>query len=118
MWDIGGQRNIRSSWATYFVHTHALLMIIDSSDRARLGLVKEELDRLMESDALRSSALLVFANKMDVKGALSMAEICDKLELPSLLAGRSWHIQQCCALTGEGLFEGLDWAIHQIQGMK
>ena len=25
-----------------------------------------------------------------------------------------WHIQSCCALTGEGLDEGLDWLITKL----
>jgi len=25
------------------------------------------------------------------------------------IRGRSWYIQACCATTGDGLYEGLDW---------
>ncbi|CAG8708248.1 3527_t:CDS:2, partial [Funneliformis mosseae] len=62
---------------------------------------------------LKSAVLLVFANKQDMKGALTAAQISEALNLTSL-RDRQWHIQACCALTGEGLFEGLDWIVSQI----
>lgn len=67
----------------------------------------------MEDESLRGSSLLVFANKQDVKGSMSAAQISEKLALTSL-RDRQWHIQACCALTGDGLFEGLDWIVAQM----
>jgi ADP-ribosylation factor-like protein 5B len=48
------------------------------------------------------AVLLVYANKQDAADALSAAEISQMLGLDKL-KGRSYHIQACCALTGEGL---------------
>ncbi len=67
-----------------------------------------ELKSLMQAEELRDSALLVYANKQDMPGALSTAEIREKLYLESY-KGREWRIQGCCASTGDGLYEGLDW---------
>ncbi|KAI8145248.1 P-loop containing nucleoside triphosphate hydrolase protein [Fennellomyces sp. T-0311] len=93
----------------------AVIMVIDSTDGARLDVAKQELHRMMESENLRDSSLLVFANKQDVKGALTASQISNALSLTSL-KDRQWHIQACSALTGEGLHEGLDWLVHQITG--
>jgi len=38
---------------------------------------------------------------------MTVQEIAQKLGLPSLR--REWHIQGTCAITGDGLYEGLDW---------
>ncbi|KAI8347092.1 ARF-like protein [Mortierella sp. GBAus27b] len=113
MWDIGGQESLRSSWKTYYVNTKAVIMVIDSSDKERLHISKTELHTMMESESLRNASLLVFANKQDVRGALSAAKISEALALTSL-QDRQWHIQACSALTGDGLFEGLDWIVAQI----
>jgi len=43
----------------------------------------------------------VFANKQDVKGRMSAAEISQELKLTSV-KDHTWQIQACCALTGEG----------------
>jgi ADP-ribosylation factor-like protein 5B len=36
-WDLGGQESLRASWATYYVGTHAVMMVVDSTDRERIG---------------------------------------------------------------------------------
>ena len=40
MWDLGGQASLRPSWATYYKASHAVIMVVDSTDRARIGIVK------------------------------------------------------------------------------
>lgn len=74
VWDLGGQDSLREVWSTYFIHTHvrrpalcslalrrathqscrwwwlvaqAILLVVDSTDRARIGLVKKELNAMM-----------------------------------------------------------------------
>ena len=36
IWDIGGQKNIRPYWRTYYDTSNAIIYVIDSSDRRRL----------------------------------------------------------------------------------
>jgi ADP-ribosylation factor-like protein 5B len=67
MWDLGGQESSRSSWATYFKQTNAVMLVVDSTDRERISIIKQELDRMLASEQLRSSVLLVYANKQDVR---------------------------------------------------
>lgn len=50
---------------------------------------------------LRKAAVLIFANKQDMKNCMSAAEISNYLTLSSI-KDHPWHIQSCCALTGEG----------------
>lgn len=50
---------------------------------------------------LRKAAVLIFANKQDMKNCMSAAEISTYLTLSSI-KDHPWHIQSCCALTGEG----------------
>jgi len=57
---------------------------------------------------LRESVLLVFANKQDLPNAMSAAEMTDRLGLHQMRQ-RQWYIQACCATTGDGLYDGLDW---------
>jgi len=62
---------------------------------------------MMYEEELRDATILVFANKQDLPNALSVAELTQKLELPSM--NRKWYVQACCATKGDGLYEGLDW---------
>ena len=63
------------------------------------GLLLENYSFLLQE--LRKAGVLIFANKQDVKGSMSAAEISQHLNLTSI-KDHGWHIQSCCALTGEG----------------
>lgn len=78
-----------------------VIVVIDSTDRSRLDLSREELYKVLNNEELSSAAVLVYANKQDMKGSLSAAEISKHLNLTSIKK-QQWHIQSCCALTGEG----------------
>uniref|UniRef100_A0A8C1E953 ADP-ribosylation factor-like 8 n=3 Tax=Cyprinus carpio TaxID=7962 RepID=A0A8C1E953_CYPCA len=101
MWDIGGQESLRSSWNTYYSNTEFIILVVDSTDRERLAISKEELYKMLAHEDLRKAAVLIFANKQDMKGCMSAAEISKYLTLSSI-KDHPWHIQSCCALTGEG----------------
>ena len=55
----------------------------------------------------------MFANKQDLKGSMSAAEITEALALHSIKS-HDWQIQPCCALTGDGISEGLDWIVARV----
>ena len=64
---------------------------------------------------LAGASLLVFANKQDLKGALSDKDIADALELGGeLFSKHHWQIHPCSAVTGQGLVEGMDWVVSDI----
>ncbi|XP_028930420.1 putative ADP-ribosylation factor-like protein 5C isoform X1 [Ornithorhynchus anatinus] len=108
MWDIGGQETLRSTWNTYYSNTEFVILVIDSTDRERLMVTREELYRMLAHEDLRDAAVLIFANKQDVKDSMTTSEISKTLTL-SAIKDHPWHIQGCCALTGEGLPAGLEW---------
>ncbi|MGH0162934.1 UNVERIFIED_CONTAM: hypothetical protein FKN15_044047 [Acipenser sinensis] len=102
MWDIGGQESLRSSWNTYYTNTEFVIVVVDSTDRERISVTRDGgvLGNIHED--LKKAGLLIFANKQDVKGCMSVAEISQYLKLTSV-KDHQWHIQACCALTGEGM---------------
>jgi ADP-ribosylation factor 1/2 len=141
VWDAGGQHKIRLLWhycKTFtwalrnrfliqyldFNNAKAIIFVVDSSDHERIAEAKEELRILMNDEQLLDALLLVFANKRDLPGAMSVSELTDKLDLRTF-EQRTWHMQvrihclddclvlMCkqatCATSGEGLYEGLEW---------
>lgn len=107
VWDVGGQDKIRLLWRHYFQNTQGLIFVVDSADKDRVELAKEELHKMLNEEELRDAVLLVFANKQDL-GVMSVAEVTEKLGLHTI-RGRDWYIQGTCAMTGDGLYDGLDW---------
>ena len=108
VWDVGGQDKIRPLWRHYFQNTQGLIYVVDSNDKERVSEAADELQKMLREDELREAKLLVFANKQDLPHAMSVAEVTDKLGLHSI-RDRKWYIQSCCATSGDGLYEGLDW---------
>ena len=117
VWDLGGQTNIRPYWRCYYANTHAIIYVVDSCDRERIGLSKRELMAMLEEEELKSTVLLVFANKQDMKGAMSEAEVSQGLGLVAI-KDRQWHLCKSSAVNGEGLNDGLDWLAQAIQQQK
>jgi len=114
VWDVGGQENIRPLWRHYYTNTTGIIFVVDSSDVDRIDEAKGELNRMLEAEELEESVLLVIANKQDLKGAMTAAQLTDRLGLNDL-RGRTWYIQAACASGGDGLYEGLDWLSSSIQ---
>lgn len=114
VWDLGGQTGIRPYWRCYFTDTDAIIYVVDSTDRDRMGVAKHELYALLDEDELRKSLLLIFANKQDLPEACSEAEIAQHLGVSSIM-NRTWTIVKSSAKTGDGLIEGMDWLVEQLR---
>jgi len=117
VWDLGGQDKLRRVWRTYYVGAHGVVLVVDSMDRERLPLLREELTALTTSEELRTAALLVLANKQDLDGAMTAVEITQQLQLHANKQ-HAWQIQPCSALTGTGIYEGMDWLAHTLKNKR
>lgn len=114
VWDLGGQTGIRPYWRCYFSDTDAVVYVVDSTDRDRMGVAKHELYALLDEDELRKSLLLIFANKQDIPEAATEAEIAQQLGVASI-TNRTWTVFKSSAKTGEGLLEGMDWLVDKLR---
>jgi len=114
VWDVGGQDKIRPLWRHYYTGTQGLVFVVDSQDRERIDEAKQELHRILSDREMKECLLLVFANKQDLPGAMSPAEVTEKLGLHRM-RDRSWYVHPSCATTGEGLFEGLQWLSQNVK---
>ena len=113
-WDVGGRDKIRPlSRHDRYQNTNAIIWVIDSNDRDRIEATKDELHRALAEDELRNVPILIYCNKQDLPNAMTSIEISERLQL-SQVTCRSF-LQSCCATTGNGLYEGLDWILDCIK---
>jgi len=115
IWDVGGQSTLRPYWRNYFEQTDAIVWVVDSGDRLRMKDCKEELHSLLQEDRLAGASLLVFANKQDIRGALTDAEIRSALDLDGIKS-HQWSIMSCSAVTGYNIVEGINWVVEDVAG--
>lgn len=114
VWDLGGQTSIRPYWRCYYSNTDAIIYVVDSMDKERMSISKQELVSMLEEEELKNSTLVVFANKQDIPGALTETEVAKELGLAAI-KDRKWQIFKTSAVKGEGLETAMDWLVTEIQ---
>merc|ERR1719331_3083772 len=57
VWDIGGQDKLRKLWRHYYQGNHGLIFVVDSSDRDRIDVAREELEKTLAAEELRDIAI-------------------------------------------------------------
>ncbi len=72
------------------------------------------LKELLCEDKLSGVPLMIFANKQDLAGAKQSGEIASTLGLHNI-KDRSWQIQPCSAIGGEGVRDGMEWICTTIK---
>jgi ADP-ribosylation factor-like protein 5B len=92
-------------------------MVVDSADTDRLDIARTELRNVLDNLDLANAVFLIFANKQDLKSALTATELSESLALHQIRS-HDWHIQPCSAVTGDGLYEGLDWVTSKLQSQR
>ena len=114
IWDVGGQDKIRPLWKHYYENADAIIYVIDSNDPDRIEEAAAELHKILADDMLRNARLLVLANKQDLPRAARPDAVASQLRLHSLRQ-HDWYLQPCSALSGDGIYEGLDWVHRSLK---
>ncbi|KAK3840322.1 MAG: ADP-ribosylation factor family-domain-containing protein [Linnemannia elongata] len=142
LYDLSGSSRFRSHYPPYVKQTHAIIYVLDASaPHARFEESRRFLCEILEEwnpDSYKIP-LLVYANKMDSLQARRIEEIRDRLALGrgvelgwgaeaaeiAVVGGgggggivnkrRVWRLQGASAATGEGLMEGIDWLVVQLE---
>nr|XP_020474813.1 ADP-ribosylation factor-like protein 11 [Monopterus albus] len=104
VWDVGGQKSMRSNWRLFLDDCKALVFVVDSSDPGRLPEAQKALKKVLSDEKLHGVPLMVLANKNDLPNAMNIQEVSTQLDLPSC-NDRSWEIQACSALKGLGIHQ-------------
>jgi ADP-ribosylation factor-like protein 4 len=114
IWDVGGQEKVRPLWRSYTRSTDGIVFVLDSVDKERMEEAKVELLRMMRCSECLGVPLVIVANKQDLPGAIEEGEVEKMLALSELTSRHLWHVQPSCAITGEGLDEGLEHLYQMI----
>eukprot|EP01017_Pseudomicrothorax_dubius_P040459 TRINITY_DN6329_c0_g2_i1.p1 TRINITY_DN6329_c0_g2~~TRINITY_DN6329_c0_g2_i1.p1 ORF type:complete len:181 (+),score=35.53 TRINITY_DN6329_c0_g2_i1:124-666(+) len=114
VWDLGGQTAIRPYWRSYYPNTNAIIYVIDSVDKERIEISKQELMMILQEEELKRAPVLILANKQDLPGAMDENQVSDYMNLTSIKE-RQWAIYKCSALTSFGLKESMEWLVNTIK---
>ena len=96
-----------------YTGTQGIIYVVDSNDLERTSDAREELHHMLTDPELQNAPLLVLANKQDLPHALSASELTDRLALNGV-RDRQWFIQGSCAVSGDGLYQGMSSSTYII----
>ncbi len=113
--DMSGESRYRNLWEVYYAQVQAVVYVIDSTDKVRMCVARDELDELLNHDSIkgRPIPILFFANKMDVPGSCAPVDVMRSMGLERI-DDKAWHITSSNALTGSGVDEGIEWLAEQL----
>lgn len=101
VWDVGGQRTLRPYWRNYFEATDAVVWVVDSSDRMRVGDCKEELRGLLGEEVCRLPTFVLDGTGCEVEAD---ASYCASWVFDGLEAGRR-DASDLCQQAGYSRFD-------------
>ncbi|CCH44386.1 ADP-ribosylation factor 1 [Wickerhamomyces ciferrii] len=114
-WDVGGQESLRSLWEEYFTHCHAIIFIVDSTDRERIEECQSNLTKIINNDSIESIPILMLANKQDVEDHLEVEDIKEIFNvIAEHLSARDSRVLPISAIKGDGLKECIDWLVIRL----
>ena len=89
---------------------HAIIYVVDSSDRERIEQSKETFNSMIKNENVRGVPLLVAANKQDLVDCMGVREVKPLFEDNlDLVGAREVMTLATSGLTGDGVVEGIDW---------
>lgn len=102
IWDLGGQKGLRSIWEKYYAEAHAIVFVIDAREDSQDS--RDTLQRLLTVTELDGAPVLVMMNKSDLVGGTEGTDSIRK-EYEGLLSqsSRKSKVLSACAHSGEGL---------------
>lgn len=128
IWDLAGQKELRSMWDQYFEVAHAIIFLVDSNDKSRIEECQEELMKILASDESfvdeerqidKSIPILMLANKQDLETHLEVEDIKEIFnKVAQHLNARDSRVLPVSALTGEGVKEAMDWMVVRLERNK
>ncbi|KAK6354918.1 ADP-ribosylation factor protein 3 [Orbilia brochopaga] len=119
IWDIGGQESLRNLWTQYYTSSHAIVFVVDSTDKARIEECRDVLEIVVDAEDTEGIPILMLANKQDREESLEVEEIKEVFnKIAERLSARDSRVLPISALTGTGVKESVEWLVTRIMRNK
>ena len=91
-----------------------MIFVVDCTEKERFKEAKQELWTILNNEDTTGVHVLLYSNKEDLSNGANCIQVTDQLDLPKIY-NHNWHIQSTSALSGKGIFEGMDWLIKTME---
>lgn len=119
LWDLGGQESLRALWDRYFYEAHAVVFVVDSTDRARIEECRNELEQIISSEVMEGTPVLMLANKQDRDDCMEVEDIKEIFNrIAEKMSARDSRVLPICALDGTGVADAAEWLVSRLERNK
>lgn len=114
-WDLGGQESLRTLWDGYFNDAHAVVFVVDSTDTARIEECREELHKIISTEVMVSTPVLMLANKQDRDDCMEVEDIKEIFnKIAENMSARDSRVLPISAIDGTGVEDASEWLVSRI----
>jgi ADP-ribosylation factor related protein 1 len=115
LWDLGGQESLRSLWDSYYTSSHAVVFVVDSTDRERIEECKQTLDSIVSREDIEGTPILMLANKQDKEDRMEVEDIKEIFnKIAEKMSARDSRVLPISALEGTGVQEAAEWLASRV----
>lgn len=115
LWDLGGQESLRTLWESYYEDAHAVVFVVDSTDRARIEECRNELDAIVSADVLEGAPILMLANKQDRDDCIEVEDIKEVFnKIAEKMSARDSRVLPISAIDGTGVEDAAEWLVSRL----
>eukprot|EP00928_Gymnodinium_smaydae_P055575 TRINITY_DN39087_c0_g1_i1.p1 TRINITY_DN39087_c0_g1~~TRINITY_DN39087_c0_g1_i1.p1 ORF type:complete len:267 (-),score=34.90 TRINITY_DN39087_c0_g1_i1:26-826(-) len=111
--EVGGRKETRAHWKHFLTRIDGLVYVLRIDGDASWEDSCSELCRLLSDETLLDAPLLLFINMAkDRRDALGFSQQEVETRIKHAVnkgRQREWHVQKCCAPSGDGLQDGVTW---------
>lgn len=58
VFDMSGQTKFRNLWESFFTEAHGIIFVLDSADRMRMSIAKDELDNILTHKGKNNQSIM------------------------------------------------------------
>ncbi|CAG9331551.1 unnamed protein product [Blepharisma stoltei] len=115
IYDCSGAARYRNMWDHFIGEIQGVIYVIDSADRARLSIVKKNIEEFFKHPLLKKKPIVFLANKQDSPDALRKEDIKRILRIEKKSLSNPFSVKEAISATGMGLNNSLSFIENNLQ---
>ncbi|KAJ9465363.1 ADP-ribosylation factor-like protein 13B [Diplonema papillatum] len=117
LYDLGGGKQIRGVWPSYFSDIHGIIYVVDHSDPDTVEESLEAIQTIITDDRSSGKPLLLFANKQDLSPEMALEDLEARFNVAA--AGQPFKVAPISALEAghaahKNIETGIEWLLDAI----
>ncbi|EAR85177.2 ADP-ribosylation factor (macronuclear) [Tetrahymena thermophila SB210] len=108
IWTLDGKWKTYYYCENYFQNNDAIIYVLHSIDCEAISQAKYTINKIIQQNQNSKTPVLIFFNQKHYQH-VQIEQIEQLLNLQEISGIDQYHIQECCAIKGDGVIQGFQW---------